>query len=151
MTAPRRGPPYATRPRRAPGSASPAIPALPVVLTLLLLPLTAGCASSAGPEGSSSDPYLITAEELQDWRGRHLGEAIQSLRPRWLRSRGNTSIRLGEEIPRVVLDGAIVGEAEELERISVESVEEVRFLDARDATTRYGTGFGGGAIVVVTR
>ena len=31
------------------------------------------------------------------------------------------------------------------------NVQELRYLNPRDATTRYGTGFMGGAIVITTR
>jgi hypothetical protein len=38
-----------------------------------------------------------------------------------------------------------------LQTIRVEMVEQMEYLDASDATTRFGTGHGGGAIVVLTR
>lgn len=123
---------------------------VPGLLALALLPLLAGCASGTG--GGSSSTGVLTMEDLEGWEGRSLGEAIQALRPRWLRSRGNTSIEFGEETVRVILDGAVIGAADQaLRQIEVDVVRDARYLDAREATTRYGTGFGGGAIAVRTR
>jgi outer membrane receptor for ferrienterochelin and colicin len=51
----------------------------------------------------------------------------------------------------VVVDGARFGELEELRRIPAEDVERIHFLRGPDATTIYGTGYGGGAIEVTTR
>ena len=138
-----------TSPRHT-GSCRPNHRIAPLLLSLALLPLLGGCASGGG--GGSSSRDVLTPEDLQDWEGRSLESAIQSMRPRWLRSRGNTSIRFGEESVKVILDGAVIGDAsEQLPQISVDVVREVRYLDAREATTRYGTGFGGGAIEIRTR
>jgi hypothetical protein len=38
-----------------------------------------------------------------------------------------------------------------LEGLYVREIQEMRFLSASDATTRYGTGYPGGIIEVVTR
>jgi outer membrane cobalamin receptor len=40
---------------------------------------------------------------------------------------------------------------ERLAAIDVESVQEIRWINARDATTRWGTGVAGGVIQVITR
>jgi hypothetical protein len=40
------------------------------------------------------------------------------------------------------------GELRTLQNVSVDQVERVEFIDGRDATTRFGTGHGGGVIMV---
>jgi hypothetical protein len=49
------------------------------------------------------------------------------------------------------VDGIRFGTAESLQRVRVIEVEFVRYLNARDATTRYGTGHAGGVIAVTTK
>jgi hypothetical protein len=51
----------------------------------------------------------------------------------------------------VYLDGAQVGGPEALRRISATDVRSILYLRAADATTRYGTGHEGGAILVETK
>jgi len=51
----------------------------------------------------------------------------------------------------VYRDGVRVGLFSSLETIMVETIQEVRWLDGPDATQRYGTGHGAGAIEVTTR
>jgi outer membrane cobalamin receptor len=83
-------------------------------------------------------------------------EAIRLLRPRWLQSRGTSNIRGaqgGRTYPVVMVDGSRSGSGtlEDLRQITVEDVESIRFIPGRDATTLYGTGYGGGIIEVTTR
>jgi hypothetical protein len=49
------------------------------------------------------------------------------------------------------VDRARFGELDVLRNIAVQDVESIRFIPARDATTLYGTGYGGGVIEVTTR
>ena len=103
---------------------------------------------------------LITAEEIAAHPSRDLYELVRSIRPAWLRGTAatTTSYRSGNEnIPdvhtRLVVmhDGLRLGELQELRRIPIATVGEVRYLDSREAVARYGGGFGGGAIVVTSR
>ena len=113
-----------------------------------LAALTAGCASGGGGgEGSTRrDPNLITAEELAQYTNLTCLEVIQRLRPRWLQSRGS------EQNPVVYQDGSRMGLAEDvLAGISANAVVSMKYLNASDATTRYGTGHGSGAIEIATR
>jgi hypothetical protein len=48
------------------------------------------------------------------------------------------------------VDGRESLNSEILRSVSVANVEEIRFLDARDATTRFGTGYVSGAILITT-
>jgi len=124
-------------------------------LTALLLALAlAGCASS-GTAGGGGDPSHISTEDLRalDPEGLTAMQVVQRFRPQWLRTRGTATFGGGTASgePRIVLDGVPLGEMGELRRVDATDVEEMTYLSASDATTRFGTGYPGGAILVVTR
>jgi hypothetical protein len=100
----------------------------------------AGCASSGGgadrPEGAT--PNRIVQAEISPLR------AIERLRPRWLRTRS------GDE-PRLLVDGSVRNSLRDLESYQLSDIERMEYMSASDATTRFGTGYTGGAILVYTR
>jgi hypothetical protein len=75
---------------------------------------------------------------------------VQSLRPRWLRVRGASSIA-GRETVQVYLDGSRLGGPESLRQLSTHSIGSLRYLDGLEATQRWGLDHGAGAIVVSTQ
>ena len=85
-------------------------------------------------------------------------EAIRQLRPRWLRGRGpsisidGSTGQLTAERGRVraYVDG-IARDLELLDMLETEDVASMRFLNASDATMRFGIGHAGGAILITTR
>ena len=121
------------------------------VTFLALLPLA--CATSSETSGGSSQSRsVITAEELATLPSVSLYEAVQRLRPAWLRSRGPVSSRAANiSYPHVFLDGVPVGDIEILRTYRAEGIHELRFISARDATTRFGTGYMAGIIEILTR
>lgn len=123
---------------------------LMIVFTTLAL---GGCATSGAQSSDGGDRNLIASEELRELEGEGLEawEAIRRLRSRWLRSRGNSSFTSGPATARVFVDGVEHGELNVLRSLSVTDVEEMQYLSAQDATTRFGTGYTGGAILVETR
>jgi len=50
-----------------------------------------------------------------------------------------------------VVDGVAIGQVENLVNVNAISVMEIRYISATDATTRFGTGYVGGAILVTTK
>lgn len=109
----------------------------------------AGCAGSGGGtaggarRGSST---RLVADELAGVAEMDLFGAISRLRPTWLRpqSRGT--------LPVIVVDGTPqAGGADALRTMRAADVSEVQFMNASDATTRYGTGYTAGAIIITTR
>jgi hypothetical protein len=112
-----------------------------------------GCASSGGSSNSGArrDPNLITEAELLDLPTGTAQDAIERLRPNWLRSRSAT-ISGGTggtaHMARVFVDGRDFGSHSALQEISLDSISEIEFMSARDATTRYGTGYPGGVILI---
>ncbi len=122
------------------------------VLVMLLVSGAFACATSGQSSGSRGGRNLITTDELSKEPSGTLFDAVQRLRPRWLQNRGISSVRaMRPTPPQVYVDGSPVGSTGALHSISVSDVETARYLSASDATTRFGTGHDGGAIVVTTR
>ncbi|MCK5650284.1 MAG: hypothetical protein KAJ42_02860, partial [Gemmatimonadetes bacterium] len=78
-------------------------------------------------------------------------------RPRWLRGRGpqtftddpmNTTTA---GYPRMMVDDLPPRELEALRDIRIVEIAEIRYMNPRDATLRYGTGYSGGIIRVITK
>lgn len=122
------------------------------LLFLLLLPGLAACAAGGTGTGSGETTGVrrasnrISAEELATVAELDLQTAINRLRPSWLRqgTRGSS--------PQVILDGSPQqGGVGVLASIRVSDVTALEFMSASDATTRFGTGYTSGAIVVTLR
>jgi hypothetical protein len=125
---------------------------------LLALQLLAGVSSAEAQKGRRSN--VITAEEIAKSSASNAYDLIKTLRPQWFRARG---ISTGMPDPSgggvsdpgggiiVYVDGSRVGGVDELENYGAERIEEMRFLNSSDATTKYGTGHTQGAIEVTTK
>lgn len=109
----------------------------------------AGCAGGGGGttagarRGSSS---RLVADDLAAVAELDLFAAISRLRPTWLRpqSRGT--------LPVIVVDGTPqAGGADALRTMRATDASEIEYMNASDATTRYGTGYTAGAIIITTR
>ena len=111
-----------------------------------LLVLLLGCASS-GESSSGSTRDTLTRADLLETSEETLYEAIQRLRPRWLRARGANLD--GRTLPQVFVDGSPRGDASVLRQIRVLDVTDVRFLSAIDAATVYGTLAAAGGVIQV--
>ena len=118
--------------------------ALRIVPLLALTLLLGACASGGSGTSSRGNPNLITLEELEGMPTSTAYDAISRLRPRWIQTRMN-------EEPVVFMDGSRIGGIEVLQTVQVSQLLEIRHLNGRDATTRYGTGFGGGSIEMRSR
>lgn len=123
-----------------------------LLTTALLITLTTvGCATSGSSSGTSRNADLITSEELRDFevQSQNAYQVIQRLRPSWLRARGS-SFSGGRELPAVFTDGTRFGEVDSLYNLTVSDIVEMEYLDSRDATTRFGTGYPAGVIMITT-
>ena len=110
----------------------------------------AACASGGGGDGGPRrSQNLITADELAEFATQNALDAIRRLRPRWLQPRGTSAT--GQNLPVAFLDGARLGAPDALRSVNVADIESIRYLNASDATMRYGTNFPGGAIEVRSR
>ena len=127
--------------------------------SLVLALVISACASSSNPasgresattERARGTSTLITRAELEERSGDSAYQAIQALRPRWLRPRA-FSIVGGPIYTRVVVDRTLRGGRDELLRLIAANIEDMRYLGAPGATIRYGTGYPGGVIEVTIR
>jgi hypothetical protein len=120
------------------------------ILALAVL-ATHGCATRSGSK-PSGDRDVLLSEEIERTSAVSAHDAVRQLRPEWLRRRGRSSIQnANAEALIVYLDGVRVGGVQTLTSIAVGSILEIRHLDGRDATTRFGTGHAGGALLIRTR
>lgn len=122
-----------------------------LILTVLL---ASSCApamrapDNEGEEPRSSSTRLIRVDLMESGET-NLLDAIDRLRPRWLQVRSRTSVQ--GAIPIVVYrDNARIGGIEVLRSMRIEGIQEVRFVNATDATTRWGMGVGSGVIEVIS-
>jgi hypothetical protein len=120
---------------------------------LLLATLAVGaCASSGG--GARQTTGAITAEQLDNLGpGISAYEAIERLRPVWLRDRGINSpsaAYVDDTLPRVHIDTTPY-DLNALRSFRTSDVQSITFLTGPDATTMYGTGYVNGLILVTTR
>jgi hypothetical protein len=123
--------------------------------SLLLILVVSACASGGTGSSGGGNPNQISAEQLRelDPEGLSAYEVVRRLRPNWLRTRATATFGGGASapLPRVVLDGAPGGDVSDLERIRAVEVAGMDFLSASDATTRFGTNYPAGAVLVRTR
>jgi len=120
-----------------------------VALVLAVATGAQGCASAGGARGGP-DQRTLVREEILASGYQDVYSAVQALRPQWLWTRGTTSINSPETI-KVYLDNSRMGGVDQLRQIPVRSIASIRYLDALEATNRWGLDHGLGAILVSTR
>ena len=122
---------------------------LPLAMMFVVL---SGACRTIESGGLRRDRNLITAEELMAVPYSSVFEAVRALRPRWMQARAGLSITNPEQqTAKVYIDGQLRGELDEMRAMQPHEVEEIRFMSASDATTRFGTNHLAGAIVITTR
>ncbi|MDZ7780790.1 MAG: hypothetical protein U5R14_12780 [Gemmatimonadota bacterium] len=120
---------------------------VPVATTLALLVMAGACATASSGSGRGA-PDTLTRERLIETRQGNLYDAIQSLRPRWLRARGTSSFSGSSEV-QVFLNEAPYGTVSDLSSIPLDAVQDVRFIQASEAGSRYGTVAGSSGVLLV--
>jgi hypothetical protein len=147
-------------PRRPPGAPPPPPRGGPPA-SLSLLPLYSYRRNERGG-GRGAGP-VITAEAIAGTGASNAYEAVQMLRPQFLRSRGSVGMRAGATGDQtldsnatgteivVYVNGTPAGGVQALQAIPATSVLEIRQVSGLDATTKYGTGHGAGVLEVRTR
>jgi hypothetical protein len=97
---------------------------------------------------------VLTTEDLDNLGpGVSAYEAIERLRPVWLRDRGVSSPSAAyadDTLPKVHIDTTPY-DVGVLRSFRTSDIQTISFMNGRDATTRYGTGFPGGIIEITTR
>ena len=139
-------------------------PAL-VLLTAGALLLPSAMAGQAAPKPPKRERDLIRREELTDADSKFpdLYQAIQRLRPNFLavnRGISTMGIRPGApgaprqvggslaSNPVIYIDGTRLGDPDVLKGIRTGDVEEVKYMSPNQASSEFGLGHEGGAILV---
>jgi hypothetical protein len=129
---------------------------LPSVLLSLTLGTMLGSASRASGQATGQPKYQrdrIVFDEIEAKASdaKNAYEVIERLRPQFLRARPSRTISNQNPVPiHVFIDGGYRGGLEVLREITANSVIEITYLNGTDATTRFGTGYESGAILVKT-
>jgi len=109
------------------------------------------CASDPSSGVPNRDRDLITLDEIAALPVTNAWDLVDRLRPNWLRNRGPASIRSSAPTyPQVYIDDIRSGNMEILYRISSQVIREIRHINGRDATTRWGMDHGAGVILITT-
>ncbi len=124
--------------------------------SFFILVLLWGCAgsgtSSKSVRGSTN---VITAEEIASspaiTPNQTVYNAIEYLRPLFLRPRSVAGLSSDRSEPVVYIDRIKRGGLEELQNIYINEVEEIRYLSPSEATFQFGTNHATGAILVKMR
>jgi hypothetical protein len=115
---------------------------------------------TASPQGSTTRPArrntnVLAVEEFKGLEALNLRDAIQRLRPDWLRrsearEQGRLPGSARAEPLAVWVDESRAGGVEVLNSLTVQGVSGVRFYTGPEAEARFGNGNSSGAIHVTT-
>lgn len=114
---------------------------LGVVAVLFVALSTVGCASTG--EGGGRDARLLTQEELQNSQAANVFEAIERLRPRWLRTRGGRSMGGLDQGILVYLNDSPLGSPEDtLRSLPLDGIRRIEYVDSATVGSLPGAGSG---------
>lgn len=122
----------------------------PLYLLLTAIVLLGACSSVRPGTPRPANQNLITRDEILHSGFSNAYDLVQKLRPLWLTKRGEVSFFQQTDVV-VYLDGTRLGGPESLKDLNSTDIESLRFLDARQATLRFGSGHVHGAILITTR
>ena len=127
--------------------------AMTIVLSLTVLATGLACSAGKPPSqmerAGSRRNDRISREEItaRGWTDAY--EVVATLRPQWLVDRGRDSFGSGTVI-QVVINGARMGGVAALRRMTAADIDHLQYYNATAATSRWGVGFGKGAIEIST-
>ena len=125
--------------------------AMAIVLPLIVAASGLACGAGKPPSqierAGARRSDRISREEISARAWTDAYEVVATLRPVWLVDRGRDSFGSGTVI-QVVMNGARLGGVAALRRIAAADVERFQYYDATAATSRWGVGFGKGAIEI---
>jgi hypothetical protein len=111
--------------------------------------------AACGQKSAHSAPQnrnLITSDEIANSNASNAYEAIERLRPAFLRTRGPQSIQNPTPVtPMIYVDGMRYGAIQSLSQIPALGIISIQYLSPIDASQRFGLGNEGGAIVITTK
>ena len=115
--------------------------------------LTLGACGGGKPHHvTPQDRNLITADEIAKSNATNAYEAVERLRPTFLRTRGSQSLQNQEPpTPMIYIDGMRYGPLQTLASVPAIGIVSIQYLNAIEATQRFGFGNEGGAIMITTK
>jgi hypothetical protein len=118
----------------------------------IALTLSTACGSTTYTVDTTAEPTHLAVRPITDVEIARLGvtnawEAIERLRPNWLRQRA-TSAR-ADRLPMLYVNGMRQGTADWLRWVHVHRIRRIQFFKPRDATTLWGTDHPNGAIQII--
>ncbi len=114
--------------------------------------LTMGACGGRSSHATPVDRNRITAEEIANSNAANAYDAVERLRPAFLRTRGTQSLQNTDPpTPIVYIDGMRYGAVQTLASIPTLGIVSIEYLSAIDATQRFGIGNDGGAIMITTK
>ena len=119
--------------------------------------LTTACASGSTADTTGAlttrESNVITYGEMSQVPGITTAwDAVQRLRPRFLRNSGPSTFGGGPDNRAIVrIDEVDSGAPEVLRTLAIQSVKEIRYYSAVDATSRFGGMHGRAVIHVITK
>lgn len=125
-----------------------------ILLTVLVAIVASATACGSTRTGATAprNADVITAEELERSGTGSVYQAIERLRPRFLRARGPSSIQdPAADLVVVYVDHSRIGYADVLRDMQANEIREIRYLNASEATSRFGTGHAAGVILVTRK
>lgn len=136
-------------------------------MVLATLAVAVGCSSTGSVSETGAmrsmrgSANLITEQEIAAGSYSTALDVIENLRPAMLRPRASsltstavagTSQNMAASVNVICyVDEVRLGETSNLRSIPAQQIREVRYINARDATTRWGTGHGSGVVQVITK
>jgi hypothetical protein len=105
--------------------------------------------SSTARPGQAAN--IITKEELLGTHASNVYDAISRLRPNFLLSRGQTTLRGADTgYPKVYQDRILLGDVNSLRSMSPTGIREIRYYNGPEASGRFGLDNVSGAIEVIS-
>lgn len=120
-------------------------------LSMLVFAVAACASASHQQDATSSD--VISRAELEAAGSVTAYDAVQRLRPRFLRDRGPVTLvnANARTRPVVFIDMTEYGEIESLRSLAASRLELVRYYPGQQAVTRFGSAYGAGVIQLTMR
>jgi hypothetical protein len=126
---------------------------------IAMLVAAGACASggaSTGDTSSSTSRYAISQAELPSTGTETAYDAIQRLRPDFLRPRPSQSYNLQPDggasgpapAPALIVNGQRAGDISDLRQIAATSLKSVRYYTIEQAKRKFGMQYAGGAIEI---
>jgi ABC-type glycerol-3-phosphate transport system substrate-binding protein len=122
--------------------------------SILIVAATFACASGGAGAGTTvrRDSTIITADEITASHETNAYDAINQLRPLFLKSRGRTTLNGGTSpYAAVFVDGQNYGDLNSLRGIPSQQIKQIRYYNGPEAVTKFGMQYGAGVIAIETR